>query len=503
MSGRPAVAGPLLRTGMLRDFNALGSVGSPVFASAPQLRATIRRQLGEDVAALMAIPQINERGDTIDWYAEKGSMVVPWSSASFEEKQDALPLLQAAREKLLARATQLAENLSKVTAPSKDQEVFIRLLPFGLQIPDDGHIYLVDGLPVVTFWGFTHINAPSAADTIRDLVLTRPAPPPVAPVAAAAAAAVPPPVVEEEPRRPWWRWLLWLLPLLLLLLLLLFLLRGCATPVVLDLPGIGPLTLGTDPEKKPDLPVDPKKVVPGMVLPDVVPGTVIPGVGIVGPDGTVLPDPKITAPDLMPDAKKPQDPKAPDVKPDPQKPDAPKPPETKPQDQKPPEQKPVDPKKLSPEANPQDQKPVTPPKPDQQANQKPVDPKKPGQEPLKPLVLPPDAGANGNMDFLNGKWRSRTGLVDSATGLPVEMEYTFENGKGTAAVTRHDGTVCQAPAQASMQGKQMQIDLQDAVCPDGGGFGKAKVDCVPGADGRASCKGTNSDGSKFDVVIGQ
>ncbi|MBB6212246.1 SrfA family protein [Novispirillum itersonii] len=478
MSGRPTVAGPLLRTGMLRDFNALGSVGSPVFASAPQLRATIRRQLGEDVAALMAIPQINERGDTIDWYAEKGAMVVPWSSASFEEKQEALPLLQAARDKLQARAAQLAENLSKVTAPSKDQEVFIRLLPFGLQIPDDSHIYLVDGAPVVTFWGFTHINAASTADTIRDLVLTRPvAPPPPPPPAA----VVPPPVVEE-PRRPWWRWLLWLLPLLLLLLLLLFLLRGCATPVVLDLPGIGPVTLGPEPEKKPELPVDPKKVVPGMVLPGAVPGTVIPGVGVVGPDGTVQADPKVTAPELMPEAKKP-DAVLPPVKPEPK-------PEAKP-DPKPevkPEQKPVEPKK-----------PEVPP----QAEQKPVDPKKPGQEPLKPLVLPPDAGTNGNMDFLNGKWRSRTGLVDSATGLPVEMEYTFENGKGTAAVTRHDGTVCKAPAQASMQGKQMQIDLQDAVCPDGGGFGKAKVDCVPGADGRASCKGTNADGTKFDVVIGQ
>lgn len=491
MSGRPAVAGPLLRTGMLRDFNALGSVGSPVFASAPQLRATIRRQLGEDVAALMAIPQINERGDTIDWYAEKGSMVVPWSSASFDEKQEALPLLQAAREKLLARAAQLAENLSKVTAPSKDQEVFIRLLPFGLQIPDDSHIYLVDGAPVVTFWGFTHINAPSMADTIRDLVLTRPAPPPPPPPAAAAA-AVPPPV-EEEPRRPWWRWLLWLLPLLLLLLLLLFLLRGCSTPLVLDLPGIGPVTLGPEPEKKPELPVDPKTVVPGMVLPGVVPGTVIPGVGIVGPDGTVQADPKVTAPNLMPDAKTP---------------DAPVP-ETKPQAQTPPEAKPEQKPEAKPETKPEvkpDQKPVTPPvKPDMppSATQPPVDPKKPGQDPLKPLVLPPDAGANGNMDFLNGKWRSRTGLVDSATGLPVEMQYTFENGKGTAEVTRHDGTVCKAPAQASMQGKQMQIDLQDAVCPDGGGFGKAKVDCVPGADGRASCKGTNADGTKFDVVIGQ
>lgn len=479
MSGRPAVSGPLLRTGVLRDFSALGSVGSPVFASAPQLRATIRRQVGEDVAAMMAIPQINERGDTIDWYAENGSMVVPWSSASFEEKQEALPLLQSARETLLERAALLANKLSESQTPSKDQEVFIRLLPFSLQIPDDSHIYLVNGRPVVTFWGFTHFNAPPAGDTIRDLVLTRPVVPPVPP--AAPAAAVPPPVAEVA-RRPWWRWLLWLLPLLLLLFLLLFLLRACSVPVSLNLPGLGPVTLpfGEAPTI-PGLPdgVRPETIVPGMVIPGAVPGTVIPGVGVVGPDGTVMPDPQAMP---NPDQANPNQ-----ANPDQANSQTP-PPEAQP------------PETPTPETPTPEQQAQTPPQPPENG-QTPATP--PPGAPIKPLVLPPNAGADGNMDFMNGKWRSRTGLVDSATGLPVEMEYTFKDGKGSASVRRHDGTVCTAPADASMQGGQLHLNLQDATCPDGGGFGKAAVDCTPGAGGRAECKGTNADGSKFDVVLGQ
>ena len=57
-----ARAGALLRSGSLTDFQALGAVGTPVYSTAEQLLAAMRRQLGQDVAELFAIPKPNESG---------------------------------------------------------------------------------------------------------------------------------------------------------------------------------------------------------------------------------------------------------------------------------------------------------------------------------------------------------------------------------------------------------------------------------------------------------
>ena len=104
--------GPLLRSARLRDFNALGSVGRPVFASAPQIRATLRRQMGPEIAAMLAIPQIGESGESVDWYAPEGGLVVPWSAATAEEREAMRLALQGAQEKLSAHAETLGAQLA-------------------------------------------------------------------------------------------------------------------------------------------------------------------------------------------------------------------------------------------------------------------------------------------------------------------------------------------------------------------------------------------------------
>ena len=55
-----------LRSGSLDDFLALGENGQPVYASALQLRETLRLRKQQQIADCLAIPQPNEHGDRID-----------------------------------------------------------------------------------------------------------------------------------------------------------------------------------------------------------------------------------------------------------------------------------------------------------------------------------------------------------------------------------------------------------------------------------------------------
>lgn len=460
-------AGPLLRSARLRDFNALGSVGRPVFASAAQIRATLRRQMGPEVAAMLAIPQIGESGENVDWYAPEGGLVVPWSAAAPDEREAMRLALQGAREKLAAHAETLGRQLEARPAGNvaDDFEVYARLLPHVLRIPDESHIYSVDGKPVVTFWGFTAPTLPEA-DPIRDLM----------PAAVAAVPAgqpnLPPPVIDPVPAsRPWWRMLLWLLVPLLLLGLLLWLLRGCA-PEVLP-PALRPaeVVVPVEPDRPggtvvvPGVPV-PGVVVPGVTVPDatgVAPGTATTPEGETAPGVTTPPDAaQPTPPEPQPNAAQPPQP---DAQQKPPQPDAP------------------------------------PPQPD--AQQKPP---LPGASPKAetPLTIPPEAQKSGSTDFLNGTWTSRGGVMDERTGLPVVVQYGFENGKGTVTITRPDGTVCKGASAAQMQGGKLVITGQDAVrCNDGSAYARTDVTCTPGQGGRAGCTAKPAQGPEYSVDMGR
>lgn len=199
------MAGSLLRTGNLKAFHPLGAVGNPVYLAAPQLRVAIARRLGERIANSFALPQRNEDGDTIDWYAADSGPVVPWSAASPEERSQA-------REQLLEVRTKVQELAARMQQEEgSDRQVFGRLLEHVTSFPDDQHVYLVNGRPVITFWGFHDNEGALGTDPLLDLELARDDPKP-----------------EPKKRRmPWW---LWLLLLLLLIGLGLLLLRSCQPP---------------------------------------------------------------------------------------------------------------------------------------------------------------------------------------------------------------------------------------------------------------------------------
>ncbi len=454
MQGRSTASGPLLRSAGLREYEALGSIGRPVIETAPQLRATLRRQLGEDVAAMLAVPQINESGDAVGWYAPSGALVVPWSAATPEEREAMRAQLQAARLRVLDHGAALAERLRErpVGAVADDFEVYARLLPHVMRIPDDSHIYAVDGKPVLTFWGFADPRAPQA-DPIRDLM---PAAAPVAaPVSPGVAAAVP---VAAR----FWRWLWWLLLPLLGLLLLLFALRACEPALLPE--GLRPAL--------PDVSLPGVEGRGGVAVP-VVPGVggssvtvpVVPG-GAGGADaGAAVPA------DVGGDARPPDAQASPET-PSPQS-------ETPPQPETPPSPQPDD--KASDAA--------TPPRPEMQ---------EPGKD--TPLAIPPQAAAANDPSFLDGKWKSNSGLMDGRTGLPVVVEHDFKNGKGKTTIRRGDGTVCVGNSTATMQGgKLVIVGDDDPACSDGSRYGRARVECLQGPDGKAVCSGKQANGPDYSV----
>jgi hypothetical protein len=516
----------LLRSGSLKDFHALGAVGNPVYRAASQLRAAMRRQkeLGPDVADLFAIPKQNETGDSIDWYAPVAGDIVPWSAATSEEQSEAKTALLEARRRLAEKSQEFQSE------DNGERQVFGKLLAQATRIPSDDHVYLVNGKPVLTFWGFAEHNAPSGQDVLGGLNVA-----PVVPVAAAAVPkteqpAMPPPIVVEQERRrgrPWWWWLL-LIPLLLLLLaLLLFGLRSCGFDVPfaswVGFPAIETPAVVVD-EREPGVkPVEPEDVnrtietVPGRVVEGS--GTVVRGDGsVVGEDGTLdegaVPPEGVEGeastgelPAEGPSTVPPEDVPGEEVTPPAPEDAAPPTPE---------EVTPPAPEEAVP-PTPEDGTPpapeeAVPPPGEEQVPQTPVPPTPPDgvqtppappTPPAVPLQIPSEAVQDGSTKFLNGHWRSKTGLQDSETGQPIQLEYDFKDGQGTATL-RHGASQqeCKAPVRSAMKGGKLVVEgAADFVCPDGTVIKQSNVECSVGSGGRANCKGANADGSSYGVQI--
>lgn len=200
------MAKTFLRSGKLDAVLALGENGQPVYASALQIRETLRLRRQGALADCLAIPQANERGDRLDWYAPFSGRVKSWLGASDHERRAALQQLTACQQDMqdLSTRARAAENPA--------MRLFGALLSKSLQFPDQQYVYLVDGKPVITFWGFVDAQARSRDDALaclRDtleenlpVALVEPLPElPAAPVVAEPVLmAEPVPEAVEEPQ---------------------------------------------------------------------------------------------------------------------------------------------------------------------------------------------------------------------------------------------------------------------------------------------------------------
>jgi len=441
------VAKTFLRSGNLDAVLALGENGQPVYFSALQLRETLRLRKQQKLADCLAIPQANERGDRIDWYAPFSGRVKSWNAASESERQQALSQLENHQQTLTA-ISQRALNADKPAL-----KLFGALLSKAFQFPDRQYVYLVDGRPVITFWGFVELDKRSRSDALACLratlqpepiddepliaapmpkvaptpqpepVITPPEPAPAAPRASAPVSAyqaitelsdderesedapvdtAPPAAPAKRSRR-----LLWVVPPLVLAV--------AAALAVNFWPHLAKHVPIAAPESVPEAEIKPHVIIPvatqakSLALRDTLPLR----------NATVV---------------------------------TPAPPETPP--------------------------PAPAPAP---APAAPVE--------KDALVMPPPAVRNGSTRFLDGTWRVTLQLNNMRGFKAPTLRYQFRDGKGTATIVQGDGTRCKAETTAGLMssGNLVINSRYTARCVNGTRYKMPQLVCKQG-DGAAVCE---------------
>ncbi|AKX51996.1 hypothetical protein AKN92_11305 [Thiopseudomonas alkaliphila] len=493
------LTGPLLRSGRSGDYSPLGEVGQPVFKMAQQLRESIKRKLSNistldnpqhpapslTYADFLAIPQADQLADTIDWYSSFPGPVIAWNAASDEEQDQARQHLRAFEAKLNHFIQETEQRLSQQPpslSGSIDLQVFAKLLSKVLYTPSPDYVYLVNGYPVLTFWGFTLPNALLPTDPLLPLFpsqpkTVQPAAKPVSPPTSTLAREIMPPktqpVIAPVPtiQKPWWRRWWWLLPLLLLLLALwlLFGLRYCSPNLAAQL-GMPDLTRNWS--------------TPALTASSIdLPRLNAPQLNAASPSST--------APNAVENNPLSEQPPVPALVPEPELP-APSTPDAEIAEpsageeaiaatQEPPLNAAEPPTEPVTENAPD----FTPPTLDE-TNPAMAESPRLGE----PLHIPTSA-KNGPADFLNGKWKAGAGIQDKTTGKPLRLEYAFTNGQGQVTVQRADGARCTGNVNAEMSNGQLAINSQgQARCPDGNSFDMPSITCASGATSVADCTGS-------------
>jgi hypothetical protein len=428
----------------LDDIQALGENGQPVYTSALQIRETLRLRKQQSIADVLAIPQPNEAGDRIDWYSPIAGKVTSWLSASDSERASAITQLEQCR----AVVQTLCQAALKSTKPG--QQLFGTLLAKAIQFPDQNHVYLVDGRPVMTFWGFVHLDKKSridALDCLRppvfkpesslvDLPLptikrNEPLPPLVDPQPAVHTKtppeAVPSAAAKSADKRGWLRFW-WLIPGAALAATLVMQFTGAFAPTEHPAP-VAPA-------------VAEKRALPASDAPVATAQAIEPKPVVEDKPAAVVATP---APEATP-AKATELPLAPAV--------------------------------ATPVAEPAPAPaPVaTPPA---------------AAEDKTALTMPSDAVKVGSTKFLNGNWRVVLDMKTPVTGKPPSLKYQIKNGKGTAKIQYGDGMSCKADISAGlMSSGNLVINSRfKAKCSDGSRYQMPEIVCTQPLNGTADCKG--------------
>jgi hypothetical protein len=120
------------------------------------------------------------------------------------------------------------------------------------------------------------------------------------------------------------------------------------------------------------------------------------------------------------------------------------------------------------------------------------------------LIIPRAAVKNNDLSFLEGKWQSITGMVDTLNSQPIILEYKFnKKGQGVARVVEESGTVCSANALATLSSSGILTIQDDAPLECDGNNARYKpsvITCTISSVGEAECKGLQNS-SSYSVVI--
>lgn len=414
-----------LRSGSLDAVLALGENGQPVFASARQLRETLRLRKQHALADCLAIPQINDAGDRLDWYAPFSGRLKSWRSASDSERRHAIQLLESHQLSVNALSQQALQ------AEKPAMKLFGALLSKAFQFPDCQYVYLVDGKPVITFWGFVELDKKARQDALDCLRDTLDDAPPllVQPAEAPPVIVVPPVIMVPE---------------------------AVAEPAVIA------------PEAEPEI-VAPTPVIaapasqPRRRLPI---WWVLPPLAIAVAGAVVFLTPSQQPSQQPPVASAPVA----------SEPTPARPPAILLSAQKLAQTLPLLPASVAASAAPAAAVPAT------------ATAAKPAAK--DDLVITADTMRIGSTRFLDGRWRITLPNAAEPTSKPVTLRYTLRRGKGSASVVQRDGLRCQADeitAGWTSTGDLAINSRYTAKCSDGSRYRMPQLVCKQG-DGAAQCE---------------
>ncbi|WP_234005325.1 SrfA family protein, partial [Cronobacter sakazakii] len=389
--------------------------------------------------------------------------VIGWASASREERERALRFLESALSSARALSKRCLE--SEKTA----QQLFGALLAKAVQFPGANFLYLVDGKPVITFWGFVNLNQGARDDVLECLREAEPIEPEIIMTPQEEPEPEPTPLMMTEPDAPL-----------------------LATPPVSPAP-VAPAPAApvhasaaalaayaaeaeatTPPEETAPAAVEAptparRSRVPLWTWP--LAAAVVMG-AVAAPVTWYLLQQKETAAPTVSVAQI----KAQEIAPAPVKSvDAPAAPAAPVVPVAPTTSLPLAEAKVTPPAPVVEEKPVAAPAP--------VD--------KNALVMDANQVKAGTTRFLNGTWRLSIGSPDPITGKATSMRVEMKNNKGTARVTLGDNVVCKAELFSGLHqtGELMIKTRGKARCSDGSRYPMPEVACKAGPNDVAECTG--------------
>ncbi|ECG8591551.1 ssrAB-activated protein [Salmonella enterica subsp. salamae] len=417
------MAKTLLRSGNLDDYQAVGGGGQAVFESALQIRETLRLRKQQAMADCLAIPQLNDNGDRVDWYSPIEGQAIPWKAADEEMRFRALRYLACTFENAAALSRKSLQSGKTAL------QLFGSLLEKATQFPGENHVFLVNGKPVITFWGFVNLNENTREDVLEclritevmpDIPLVEPEPEPEEkPLAEATVRQADEPLltsVTESPNVP-----------------------EPVTP--------SPLII-REPEPSAPLRVNQAKTSRRLLLWS-LPVAVVAIAAVATPFFWSSSSVEEPAPVAV-------------TKTD------------------------VDPLPELTARLPLHRAEVTP------APKAPPQPEAPvviAAIPKDVLVMDGTQMKLGTTRFLNGNWRVSVEINDPITGKPPSLRYHIQNNKGTARVVHGDNVICRAEIFSGLHqtGELMIKSRGNARCTDGSRYPMPEITCKAGANDVATC----------------
>lgn len=430
------MAKTLLRSGNLDDYQAVGGGGQAVFDSALQIRETLRLRKQQAMVDCLAIPQINDNGDRVDWYSPIEGKAVAWKAADEEARFRALRYLGSTLENAAALSRKSLQS------GKTSLQLFGSLLEKAIQFPGENHVFLVDGKPVITFWGFVNLNE-NPRDDVLDCLRLADIPPVVTVAEPEQEEEIPPGITFAEADAP------------------------LLTPVV-ELakpaePEPQPPVIVNEPEVTPPLAQEkPARRLPLWSLP--VAAVII--AAIVGP---LLWKQQATQP--VPEAAAVEVAKI-DMAPLP----------------------------ALASALPLHRAEVTP----AAKKEKPVEgPVVIAAIPKDALVMDANQMKAGTTRFLNGNWRVMVDVKDPVSGKAPSLRYQIQANKGTARVVHGDNIVCRAEIFSGLHqsGELMIKSRGNARCTDGSRYPMPEITCKAGTNDVAACTARYDDHAEIPLTI--